>query len=156
MPNAIKTEPAVSATFASQAEATEGQRVAGASETTKISLFEDTLKETVSCLYNQPQALLDKYTRQTNLTTEMFKLNHRGKISRKKQIKLTPTHLSRLQCKHQAKQYEKTPTIQKLLSLLAPNDVASIKAKIQKSRYSPRVYIRTYHDIAKRKALGQL
>lgn len=161
VPSVIKTEPQISAsstTFATEnvAEVIEGQKVTGAPEPIKISLFEDTLEETESYLYNQSQTLLNKYTRQANSTTEMFKLNHRGKMSRKKQIKLTPVHLSLLQCKNQAKQYEKTPTIQKLLSFLTPNDIASIRTKIQKSRYSPKVYLRIYHDIAKRRALGQL
>lgn len=157
----IKTEPQISdaGTFASKkvTEITEGPKIMDIPETIKISLLEDTLKkEAESCLNNQPQTLSNKYTGQINSTAETFKLNHRRKMSRKKPMKLTPVHLSLLQCKRQAKQYEKTPTIQKLLSFLTPNDIASIKTRIRKSRYSPRVYVKIYHDIAKKKALDQV
>lgn len=162
VPNVIKTELQVSIANTAFAvkkeltEITESQKITGVPETNQIALFEDTLEKTESCLYNQPQTLLNKYTGQTNSTTETFKINRRGKVSKKKQIKLTAEHLFLLQCKQQAKQYEKTPTIQKLLSFLTPMDIVSIKARIRKSRYSPRVYVRVYHDIAKKRALGQL
>ncbi|TGZ50498.1 uncharacterized protein [Temnothorax longispinosus] len=135
---------------------TESQRMTSVPEMTQIALFQDTPEEDDSYLFNQPQTLPGKHTDLTNSTAETFKLEHREKISRKKQIKLTTVHLSLFRCKQQAKQYEKTPTIQKLLSCLTSTEIASIKTKIRKSRYSPKIYVRVYHDIAKRRALGQL
>lgn len=153
IPNVIKIEPQTAAanTFVGKEvkEMMESQRIP---EMTQI--FGDTLEEDKSHLFNQLQTLSNKHTEQTNLTAETFKLNHREKVPRKKQIKLTALHLSLLRCKQQAKQYEKTPSIQKLLSFLTSIEIASIKTKIRKSRYCPRIYVKVYHDIAKRRALG--
>ncbi|KAL0120281.1 hypothetical protein PUN28_008143 [Cardiocondyla obscurior] len=133
-------------------DVTENQQMTGVSETIQISLFEDTVEETGAPLYNQPPILLDEDTKQINLEmAERFKL----KLLRKKQKKLAAVHLPLLRLKEQAKQYEKTSTIQKLLSFLTPTEIASIKTKVLKSKYSPKVYVRVYHDIAKQKALSQ-
>jgi len=150
IPNVIKVEPQISAasTFIEQEvkEMMESQRISEI-------VFGDTLEEDKFHLFNQLQTLSNKHTEQTNSIAETFKLN-REKVPRKKQIKLTALHLSLLRCKQQAKQYEKTPSIQKLLSFLTSVEIASIKTKIRKSRYCPRVYVKVYHDIAKRRALG--
>lgn len=160
--NMIKIEPGISAastsTFAAKemTEVTESHKRIGVPETAQIALFEDTPGETEFCLFNQSQTLPDEHTEQTNSTTETFKLNYKERVSKRKQMKLITEQLSLLRRRQQAKQYEKTPTIQKLLSFLTPAKIASIKTKIRKSRYSPRVYIKVYHDIAQRKALGLL
>lgn len=159
IPNMIKVESQTSAasTFVTKEvkEMMKSQRIMRIPEMTQILLFGDTLEEDESYLFNQLQTLSNKHTEQTNSIAETFKLNHSKKVSRKKQIKLTTPHLSLLRCKQQAKQYEKTPSIQKLLSFLTSIEISSIKTKIRKSRYCPRVYVRLYHDIAKKRALGQ-
>lgn len=161
VPIMIKIEPQTLAasremfTVKKETEVTEIPRIMEESEITQITLFEDTPEKIKSCSFNQPQILLDTNTEQTNSTAETFKLNHRKKTSRRKR-KLTAKQLLLLQCKQQAKQYEKTPTIQKLLSFLTSAEIAAIKTKIRKSRYSPRIYVRIYHNIAQRKAFGQL
>ncbi|XP_018405704.1 PREDICTED: uncharacterized protein LOC108782051 [Cyphomyrmex costatus] len=125
------------------------------SDIPQITLFEDTPEEIKSCLFDQPQIILDKNTEQTNSMAETIKLNHRKKTLRQKR-KLTAKELLLFQCKQQAKQYEKTPTIQKLLSFLTSTEKAIIKSKIRKSRYSSRIYVRMYHNIAQKKAFDQL
>ncbi|KAL6256333.1 hypothetical protein P5V15_012450 [Pogonomyrmex californicus] len=124
----------------------------------QITLFEDAPdapEEAEFCLFNQSlQTSLNEHTEEINSMTETFKLHHRKKISRR--VRLIAEQSSLLRHKKQAMQYEKTPTIQKLLSFLTPIEIMSIKNRIQKSRYSPKVYVKVYHDIAKRKALGQL
>ncbi|KYN27244.1 PREDICTED: uncharacterized protein LOC108757656 [Trachymyrmex cornetzi] len=159
VPIMIKIEPQTSAanreTFTAKEEVTEIPRMMEELETTQITLFKDIPEEIKSCSFDQPQILLDKNIEQTNLTAETFKLNHRERTSRKKR-KLTAKQLHLLQCKQQAKQYEKTPSIQKLLSFLTPAEIASIKTRIRKARYAPRIYVRIYHNIAQRKAFGYL
>lgn len=157
----IKIEPQTSSASTSTfdenqvTEVLESQNITGVVPETKIA-FQDTPEEDETCLFNQPQILPSKHSEQTSLPAETLKLNYREKLLRKKRRKLTTTHLSLQRCKQQAKQYEKTPTIQKLLSCLTPIEITCIKTRIRKSRYSPKVYVRVYHDIAKRKALGQL
>jgi len=157
----INIEPQVSSastslfTVKEEIEETETPRV-GVSEMIQIALFEDTPEDVESCLFTQSQTLLDEHTDQTNSTTETFTLNRREKMSKRKRKKSTATQLLLFLRKQQAKRYEKTPTIQKLLSFLTPAEIASIKIKIRKSGYSPKVYARLYHDIAQRKTLGQL
>lgn len=128
------------------------------SETPRIALFEDAPEEVdESCLSNQSQALPDRRAEERiNSTAVTFELIRRERTPRRKRIKLTAVQLPLLRRKQQAKQYEKTPTIQKLLSFLTPAEAASIKTRIQKARYSPKVYVKVYHDVAQRKALGQL
>lgn len=135
-----------------ESELTGSQRIMRVPDTNRIVLFEDP-EETEFCLFDEPKTLPGKDTERTNSTVETLKLNHRDKILRKKRIKLSAVQLPLLRRKQQAKQYEKTPTIQKLLSFLTPAEIASIKSKIRKSKYSPRVYVRMYHNIAKRKTL---
>ncbi|XP_029171715.1 uncharacterized protein LOC114941037 [Nylanderia fulva] len=127
-------------------------------EVPEIALFEDIPEEVESYFPKQLQQISsDQHNvKQTNSTAEAFKLCRRKRALRRKQRKLMPENLVLLRLKKQAEQYEKTPTIQKLLSFLTPAEVASIKAKIRTSRYSPRVYVRLYYDIAKKQALDQL
>jgi len=152
----IKIEPAASTSIVKEEiEVTETPRV-GVSEAIQIALFEDTPEDVESCLFSQSQTLPDEHTKQINSTAGTFTLNRREKMSRRKRKKSTATQLLLFLRKQQAKRYEKTPTIQKLLSFLTPTEIASIKIKIRKSGYSPKVYARLYHDIAQRKTLGQL
>lgn len=127
-------------------------------EVPEIALFEDIPEEIESYFPKQLQEISsDKYNvKQTDSTAEAFELCRRKRALRRKQRKLMAEKLILLRLKKQAEQYEKTPTIQKLLSFLTPAEIASIKAKIHTSKYSPRVYVRLYYDIAKKKALGQL
>lgn len=124
----------------------------------EIVLFEDIPEETGSYLRKQLQPILpDKpNVKQTNTTVEKFEVYGRKKALKRKRRKLMAEKLVLLRLKKQAEQYEKTPTIQKLLSSLTPDEIALVKAKIQMSRYSPRAYVKAYYDFAKRKALGQL
>lgn len=130
----------------------------------KVALFED-LPETLEPVSNKlesyifeqsPDISLNESTEQIVSTTTLSKSNHRVQKPRKKQVKLTTQRLALFQRKKQAKQYERTSTVQKLLSHLTPADKSSIQIKIQRSKYSPKIYVKMYHDIAKRKALGQL
>lgn len=160
--NTIKIKPETSAastsTFAAKeiTEMMESHKRMEIPETTQISLFEDTPGETEFFLFNQSQILPDIHTEQTNSSIETFKLNYKERLSKRKRMKLTAEQLPLLRRRQQAKQYEKTPTVQKLLSFLTPAEIVSIKTKIRKSKYSPKVYVKVYHDIAQRKALGQL
>lgn len=124
----------------------------------EIVLFEDIPEDAGSYLRKQLQPILpDKpNVKQTNPTTERFELCCRKRALKKKRRKLMTEKLVLLRLKKQAEQYEKTPTIQRLLSSLTPDEIALIKTKIEMSRYSPKVYVKLYYDIAKRKALGQL
>lgn len=156
----VQTSAAASTSAFAVKEEREVTETPKTDETTEIALFEDTPEEVKPCLFNQPQTSPDKRTEQTNSTAETFtsdriKLNRR-KMSRRKRVKLSTAQLPLLRRKQQAKRYEKTPTIQKLLSFLTPAEIASIRTSIRKSRYSPKVYVRVYHDIAQRKTLGQL
>ncbi|XP_011874673.1 PREDICTED: uncharacterized protein LOC105565795 [Vollenhovia emeryi] len=153
----IKIEPQISATSMSTFttnEVMESQKLTGVPETAQNVPFPDTPEKNKFCLFDRPQTLPNKHIKRTNSTAEMFKLNCREKASRKKQVKSTAMHSSLLRCKQQAKQYEKTPTIQKLLSFLTIPEITFIKTRIRKSKYSPKVYVKVYHNIAKRKALG--
>ncbi|XP_011172312.1 uncharacterized protein LOC105204798 [Solenopsis invicta] len=155
----IKIEPQTSGTenmsmftVKEEVELTDRQRITRVPDTSQIVLFEDTPEEPEFCLFDQP----DKCTEQTNSPVETHtKSNCRDELLKKKR-KLSAALLPLLRRKRQAKQYEKTPTIQKLLSCLTPTEIAFIKAKIRKSKYSPRVYVKMYHNIAKTKALYQL
>jgi len=105
-------------------------------------------------LNNQERSHVPRVER-TNLTKD-FKLYCQKRILRRKRAKLIDQQLALLRYKKQAEQYERTPTIQKLLSFLTSNRIASIKTRIRKSKYSPKVYVKEYHEIAKQRALGQL
>lgn len=127
-------------------------------EVAEIALFEDLPEETESYFQKQLQQIsLDECdVKQTNSTAKTFKLCCRKRALKRKQRKLVAEKLVLLRLKKQAEQYEKRPTIQKLLSFLTPAEIALVKAKIRTSKYSPRVYVKEYYDIAKKKALGQL
>lgn len=120
---------------------------------TDSALFE----ETKSCLFEQPtlEAILDKHVKQYNFMKKRFKLYYKKRILGKKRAILTEEQLMLLQHRKQVEEYEKTPTIQKLLSTLTSTEIASIKTRIQRSKYSPRICVKIYHDMAKRKALYQ-
>lgn len=127
-------------------------------EVSEIALFEDIPEETESYFHKQLQQISpNKHNvKENDSKAEAFKLCCRKKALKRKQRKLMAKKLVLLRLKKQAEQYEKTPAIQKLLSSLTPTEIALAKAKIRMSRYLPKVYIRVYYDIAKRKALGQL
>ncbi|XP_072748462.1 uncharacterized protein [Anoplolepis gracilipes] len=106
-----------------------------------ISSDKHNIKQTSLDKRNIKQILLDKHNmKQSNLTEEAFKLYCKRRALRRKQRKLMTMKFELLRFKKQAEQYEKTPTIQKLLSSLTPAEIALVKAKIRMSRYSPRVY----------------
>lgn len=127
-------------------------------EIQEIALFEDVPEETESYFSEQlQQRSSDEHNvNQIDSTAEAFEVCRRRRTLRRKQRKLMAKKLTLLRLKKQAEQYEKTPTIQKLLSFLTPAEIASVKAKIHTSKYSPKVYVKLYYDIAKKKALGQL
>ncbi|XP_012231060.1 uncharacterized protein [Linepithema humile] len=122
------------------------------SKTADIALFEDLPDETEPCLKQLQLNNQNKHMEQTSLAKDLFKLYCMKIMWRKRQAKFMEWR----QYKKQAEQYEKTSTIQKLLSFLTSDEIASIKTKIIKSKYSPKVYVKEYHEIAKRKALEQL
>lgn len=134
---------------------TESQKM----EAPENGLFEDIPEEAGFYLRKQLQPISpdNKHNvKQTNATVERLELHYRKRALKRKRRKLMAEKYILLRHKKQAEQYEKTPTIQKLLSSLTPDEIALAKAKIQMSKYSPRVYVKVYYDIAKRKALGQL
>lgn len=126
-------------------------------ERTDVALLEDIPEEIKSRLFEQPtpEATIDKHVKQHNFTRKRFKLYCRKRLPERRRANLTEKQLMLLQHRKQVEQYEQTPTIQKLLSTLTSIEVASIKAKIQRSKYSPRICVRVYHNMAKRKALYQ-
>ncbi|KMQ98029.1 thap domain-containing protein 9 [Lasius niger] len=126
-------------------------------EVPEIALFEDIPEEAESYFHKQLQQIPpdEPNVKQTDSTAEAFKLCRRKRALRRKRRKLMAEKLVLLRLKKQAEQYEKTPTIQKLLSFLTPAEIALVKAKIRTSKYSPRVFVRVYYDIARKKALGQ-
>ncbi|XP_012522858.1 uncharacterized protein LOC105828854 [Monomorium pharaonis] len=177
-PQALDADTSMFAASRDDAEWLGSQRVMRVPDTNRIKLFEDPdeidffdqLEETLPEKRTDEQQINSTTleTLKLNHTDEMLNhtdetlnhtdetLNHRGKPLRKKQKKLSVVQLPLLRRKKQAKRYEKTPTIQKLLSFLTPAEIVSIQTKIQKSKYSPRVYVRVYHNIAKRRAFDPL
>lgn len=130
-----------------------------------VGLFEDLPEmlgpvsknlESWNLLERSPDISLNE--RQIISTTKTFKSSREKmrKSKRKRRARLTAEQLILFQRKKQAEQYAKTPTVQKLLSYLTHADRSLVQSRIRKSKYSPRMYIKVYHDIAQRKALGQL
>lgn len=129
--------------------------------TFEVRLFED-LPETLDLLKQssipeeaseQSCQQLDMNIEQINLTPDISKATFETKTSKRRLVRLTEEQCKR---KKQAEKYAKTPTIQKLLSFLTATERLSLQRKIRSSKYAPRIYIRLYHDIAKKKVLGQL
>ncbi|KAH0949482.1 hypothetical protein HN011_005319 [Eciton burchellii] len=137
------------------------ERVETAEETINIpviALFEDA-PETLDLYSSNKQSfekiLSREHTQRVNSVIEsQLKLYCKERISRKKRARLKRKQLTLLRCKEQAERYERTPAIQKVISLLTFDEVAAVKAKIRKSRYLPRIYVKLYNDIAKTKALS--
>jgi len=124
-----------------------------------IALFEDapeTLDSYSSNKQSFEKVLSKEHTQQVNSIDSMIELKSycKERISRKKRARLKREQLMLLRCKEQAERYERTPAIQKVISLLTFDEIATVKAKIRKSRYLPRVYVKLYNDIAKTKALS--
>ncbi|XP_011152604.1 uncharacterized protein LOC105191123 isoform X1 [Harpegnathos saltator] len=136
-------------------------------ETIVVGLFEDlpeSLEPRLLKLPSSPMNMFEEAFEQVDqnidhidLISEVCESSYKPRIfRRRKRTKLTEKELMLLQCKKQAERYAKTPTIRKLLSLLAATKRSKLQSKIQRSKYVPRVYVRLYHDIAKKNALGQL
>lgn len=126
------------------------------SKTDDVALFEDLPDEAEFCF---KQLQLNKNAKKqrvekTNSTEDLLQYCQKRKL-RRKQMKLSEQQLAYLRYKKQAEQYEKTPTIQKLLSFFTHDEIASVKTEIRKSKYSPKIYVKKYHKIAKQRALGQ-
>lgn len=124
-------------------------------------LFEDLPEMLEPSLLKQPpfpeetsEQILDISMDQTDLITKVCKSSYKIEALRRKQVRLTEEQLTLFRRKKQAEKYAKTPTIQKLLSFLTATERVCLQSSIKKSKYSPRMYIKLYHDIAKRKALG--
>lgn len=133
-------------------------------ETIVFGLFEDPpetlephlLKQFVSSektseqICQQPGMRMD----QTDLIAKIDESSYRTETFKRKRMRLTEEQLTLFQRKRQFEKYVKTPTIQKILSFLTSTEKLCLQNNIRKSKYLPRIYIRLYHDIAKRKALG--
>ncbi|XP_032668199.1 uncharacterized protein LOC116842713 [Odontomachus brunneus] len=126
-----------------------------------VGLFED-LPETLDLLKQssipeeaseQSCQQLDMNMEQISLIPDVSKAIFKTETSKRKLVRLTEEQCQR---KKQAEKYAKAPTIQKLLSFLTVTERSSLQRKIKSSKYAPKVYIRLYHDIAKKKALSQL
>lgn len=130
--------------------------IIGISETADFALFEDLPDEAELYLKQLQLNNKNKHMEQTNLTEDAFKLYCQKRILRRKQAKLIERQLILLRYKKQAEHYEKTFTIQKLLSFLTPDEIASVKTRMRKSKYLPKIYVKEYHEIAKQRALHQL
>lgn len=125
-------------------------------QTTDIILRNDIEEINSSLAEHSQQYLTNNHVNETDTTVEEFKLYCKLRALRRKRARLTTDQLILLQRKKQADRYTKTPIIQKLLSLLTPTQKLSVQNKIKRSKYSPKIYVNIYHDIAKRIALGEL
>jgi len=123
-----------------------------------IALFEDAPETLESYLSNKQsfeKVLSKDHAQQVDSMIESELKSYCKEISRKKRARLKRKQLTLLRCKEQAERYERTPAIQKLMSLLTSDEIAAVKAKIQKSKYLPRIYVKLYNNIAKTKALSR-
>ncbi|EZA55853.1 hypothetical protein DMN91_011874 [Ooceraea biroi] len=159
-PDVVKTEPDTESEPLSASASVKEERVEGAGSgeaAAGIALFEDA-PETLELRFEESPDRVSSNERveRIDLATEPEFESHckKERASRRKRARLKQKQLTLLRCKKQAERYERTPTIQRILSLLTSDEVAAAKAKIRRSRYLPKVYVKVYHDIAKSKALS--
>lgn len=135
-------------------------------DTFVVKLFEDLPETLESYLHKNSQEpsvpekiseqQFDMHKDHVNLTDEECETDFNIRILKRIRMRLTEEQSILLQRKKQAEKYAKTPTIQKLLSVITNTERLSLQSRIRRSKYSPKMYIKLYHDIAKRKAFGQL
>lgn len=121
-----------------------------------IVLFEDAPETLEPYLFKQsPERILpnERIERADSVMESAFQSYWKRKASRRKRARLKDKQIMLLRCKKQVERYERTPTIRKLISLLTAGELSAVKAKIQKSRYLPKVCVKVYNEIAKNMAL---